>query len=128
MEGNVALQVVHEQASIPIKKEKVDQKEGQTWAQIAAAKWMETHSREEQWKRDSFGKPPRKFRQLKLNTKSQVVKVEVKEVAEQELPQVSLFSRPKPRPIQITKMPPTGPKSMRAHGRGTLWAMGTAMM
>jgi hypothetical protein len=122
-EDNVALQAIPQQASVTMKQTKVDQKEGQTWAQIAAAEWVETHSKQEQLRRNSFGKLPHKFRQLKLNTKSDSVMIEVKEGAKEEITHSSLFSRTKPRSVQFTKTPPTGPKNMRAHGRGMFRAI-----
>jgi hypothetical protein len=80
IKDNIALQDVRQQASVSIKQEKVEESNIHTWAQIAAAKWMESKSKEQQLRNEGFGKPYFKIGQMSLKAKDDDVNAEVNEV------------------------------------------------
>jgi hypothetical protein len=115
VEDNITLQDVRQQASVPIKEEKVEQSSIQTWAQIAAAKWMESKSKEQQLRNEGFGKPHFKIGQTSLKAKDDDVNAEVKGA-----PKEVIYHGPDAvRAKQKTSQAEKGPgKNGRICGRG----------
>jgi hypothetical protein len=114
-EDNAALQEEPKEVSIPIEEDKMEPSSFQTWAQIAAAEWMENKSKQEKSRNESFGKSHSKFRQLKLTAKDQSVKVEGKEEPKEEVCHWAPATRVKQKCVQFEKAPR---KHRRARGRG----------
>jgi hypothetical protein len=114
-ENNAALQEVPKEACIPIEEDKMEPSSFQTWAQIAAAEWMENKSKQEKLRNESFGKSHSKFGQLKLTAKDQSVKVKGKEEPKEEVCHWAPATRVKQKCVQFEKAPR---KHRRARGRG----------
>jgi hypothetical protein len=87
-EDNVPLHDVPQLASVQIKEEKVE--EGpRTWAKIAAAEWMDSKSKEQETRNNSFGKPLSNLWNMSLRSRD-YVQIEVKEEPREDTSKYSL--------------------------------------
>jgi hypothetical protein len=102
---SAARQEIQIEVPTSIKEERMEPSRVQTWAQIAAAKWMEKNSKQEKVRNEGFGTPYFGLRQLRLTAKDQSVKIEIKEDLSNEISHWVPTTRSQQKSVQFGTEP-----------------------